>query len=201
MKIRFSLALGILVLLPVATAAPAMAQNRAQSWEFGPYLVFTDFDPDTEIQDETGLGFRFGYNFTPVHELEMLFDTVSSQDSVISEIDIDEWKFETNYVANFIFSHNQPVVPYFTTGLGFVRYEINDPLFGSDDETDPAFNIGGGVRFFFGKTFNLRLDFRSIFYQGDNVILRDIDFQNNEFSVGVGWVVGGHTGRGGHRYP
>jgi opacity protein-like surface antigen len=201
MKIRFSLAPAFLFLLLLVTAAPATAQNRSESWEFGPYLVFNDFDPDTEIKDEEGLGFRFGYNFTPVHELELLFDAVSTQDNVISEIDIDEWKFQTNYVANFNFSRNQPVVPYFTTGFGFVRYSIDDPVFGSDDETDPAFNIGGGVRFFFGRTFNLRLDFRSIFYEGDNVILRDIDFQNNEFSVGVGWVVGGRTGRGGHRYP
>jgi opacity protein-like surface antigen len=198
MRIRFPLFLCSIFLLCLATA-PSMAANRAESWEVGPYVVAVDFDRDIEVDDEAGLGFRFGYNFTRLHELEMLFDGVSTQDSVFGEIDVDQTKFETNYVFNFVIDRHQPVVPYLTAGLGFVRFEVNDPLFGSDDETDPLFNAGGGVRFFFGRDFNLRLDFRSVFFQGDNVVLADQDYQDHEFSVGVGWILGGRGGR--RHYP
>jgi len=194
MKIQAVLLTAVLLLSP-STALPALAQNRAESWEFGPYLVGVDFDPDTEIEDEVGAGFRFGYNFTRQHEIEFLFDQVSTEDSVIGQINVDSGKIASNYLFNLNYQRHQPVVPYLTAGLGFIRFDVDDPFFGSDDEVDTLFNFGGGVRFFFGPVFNLRLDFRSVFFQGDNVILRDLDFQNNEFSFGIGWVLGGRTGR------
>ena len=189
MKIKALLLLSLLPLLLSATSL-ARAQNRAESWELGPYVVGTDFDSQAEIEDAAGIGFRFGYNFTRLHEVEILFDAVHTQDSVINQIDIDEGKFEANYVFNFNVQRHQPVVPYLTAGLGFVHFKVDDPIFGTDDETDSLFNFGGGVRFFFTKTFNLRLDFRSVFFQGDNVVLRDLDYQDNEFSAGVGWILG-----------
>lgn len=172
-------------------ASPAAAQNRAGSWELGPYVLLTDFDPATEIEDDAGFGFRVGYNFTPLHEMEFLLDGTSTEDSVVGQIDVDVRKFQTNYVFNFNFGRRQQVVPYFTTGLGFIVFDVNAPGAPSDDELDTLFNWGGGVRFFFGQVFNLRLDFRMIFYEGGNEVLNDLDFWNNEFSVGVGWVLGG----------
>ena len=173
---------------------PARAQNRAESWEFGPYLVATDFDSATEIDDATGAGFRFGYNFTRLHEIEILFDGVSTQDSVVGQIDVQEAKVETNYVFNFNFQRHQPVVPYLTAGFGFLRFNVDAQGAGSADETDGLFNFGGGVRFFFGKIFNLRLDFRSVFFQGGNDVLLNLDYQNNEISFGTGWVLKANSG-------
>jgi hypothetical protein len=188
MRFRASLWLAALFVLPLAVGS-AQAENRAESWEFGPYLVATDFDSATEIDDATGPGFRFGYNFTPLHEIEVNFDMVDTEDSVTGQIDVHQGAVLTNYTFNFNFQRHQPVIPYFTTGIGFLRLEVDAPGAGSDDEVDGLFNFGGGVRFFFGRVFNLRLDFRMIFYQGGNQVLRDLDYQNNEFSVGVGWVV------------
>src|SRR5262249_9335790 len=68
-RFRIAALLAGFLLLPLA-ATQARAQNRGNSWEFGPYLVFTDYDSLTEINDDEGLGFRFGYNFTPLHQLE-----------------------------------------------------------------------------------------------------------------------------------
>jgi outer membrane beta-barrel protein len=168
----------------------AWAGIRSRSWEFGPYLVFTDYDPDTEIDDDEGLGFRFGYNFTRLHEFEAAFSTVNTTDNVFGDIDVHTGEAMANYTFNFNFERKQPVVPYFTAGLGLLRIEVDAPGGPNDDETDPFFDIGGGVRFFISKTFNIRLDFRSVFYEGDNTVLPEIDFNNNEFSIGVGWVVG-----------
>ena len=194
MKSRMLMLLSaVLPLLPMA-AGSALAQNRGQSWEFGPYLVATDYDSLTEIDDDEGLGFRFGYNFTRLHQIEVFLDTVSTHDSVTGQIDVRQGELATNYVFNFNFQRHQPVVPYITGGFGFIRFQVDAPGAGSADELDGLFDFGGGVRFFFGKTFNLRLDFRSIFYQGGNDVLRDIDYQNNELSLGVGWVIPAHTG-------
>ena len=177
------------LLLPLL-AAPALAQPRAHSWELGPYFNFTDFDSATEIQDDVGLGFRFGYNFVPMHEMEFSFDTLDTEDRVSGQIDVELTKFQVNYVMNLIFQRRQVVVPYFTAGLGLLRYEVSEPGFGSDDETDDLFNVGGGARFFVGKSFNIRLDLRWILYEGDDIVLRSIDYTNTEFSFGVGWILG-----------
>ncbi|MCI0407892.1 MAG: porin family protein [Acidobacteria bacterium] len=188
MRIRRHLLLTALFVLPLA-AGTAQAENRAQTWEFGPYLVFTDFDSLTEIEDATGPGFRFGYNFTQLHEIEVLFDTLNSEDTVSGQIDVHQGEVQTNYVFNFNFQRRQVVIPYFTTGFGFLRLEVDAPGTGSNDEVDPEFNFGGGVRFFMGRVFNVRLDFRFIFFEGGNEVLQGLDFQNNQFSIGVGWVV------------
>ena len=188
MRIRNGLCLAALLILPLA-AESTLAENRKETWEFGPYLVAIDFDSATEIDDDTGPGFRFGYNFTPLHEIEVNFDTVNTNDTVTGQIDVHQGEVQTNYTFNFNFQRRQPVIPYFTTGIGFLRLEVDAPGAGSNDEVDGLFNFGGGVRFFFGRVFNLRLDFRMVFYQGGNQVLNDLDFQNNEFSIGVGWVV------------
>jgi outer membrane protein with beta-barrel domain len=190
MKLKAPLLVAILVVCAVAAPA-ARAQNRSESWEFGPYLVGFDFDRDIEIEDRWGGGFRFGYNFVPMHEVELSFEGVETQDDVFNQIDVSVGQFQANYVFNFIFDRHQPVVPYFTAGIGAIHFEVDDPVFGTDDETDPLFSIGGGVRFFIGKVFNFRIDARAVSFSGDNVVLSDRDFTNNQLSIGVGWVVGG----------
>jgi opacity protein-like surface antigen len=190
MKIKTLLAPALLLVL-LAAASPARAQNRSESWEFGPYLAGFSFDDAIEIEDDTGGGFRVGYNFVPMHEMEFSFEGVDTQDDVYHQIDVTVTQFQANYVFNFVYHPRQKVVPYITAGLGGIRIEVSDSFYGTDNETDPLFSLGGGVRFFFTKQFNLRLDLRSISFTGDNVVLADQDFTNSEFSVGVGWVVGG----------
>ncbi len=180
-----------LLLVLFSAASPALAQNRSESWEFGPYLVGFDFDSEIEIEDKWGAGFRFGYNFVPMHEIELAFEAVDTEDDIFHLIDVKVAQFQANYVLNFIFDRHQKIVPYFTAGLGAIRFEVDEPFLGSDDETDSLFNMGGGVRFFFTRQFNLRLDARFVSYTGDNVILRDRDYKNQQLSVGVGWVLGG----------
>jgi len=190
-RLRIGLIPALLVIFPFL-ASPALAQNRAKTWEIGPFLTSTDFDADTEIKDEFGLGFRFGYNFSPLHEMEFSFDHVDTEDKVTGAIDTTVGKFQTSYVFNFNFDRHQMIIPYVTAGLGVIRFEVSAPGFGSDDENDNLFTWGGGVRFFIGKVFNIRLELRSVFFDGDDVVLRSIGYQDNEFSVGAGWVLGHH---------
>ena len=106
--------------LALATAAsPALAQNRSESWEFGPYLVGFDFDSEIEIEDKWGAGFRFGYNFVPMHEIELSFEAVDTEDDVFHLIDVKVGQFHADYVFNFAFDRRQKVVPYLTAGIGY----------------------------------------------------------------------------------
>jgi len=186
-----TLLLPAFLLVLLAAASPALAQNRSESWEFGPYFVGFDFDNEIEIEDEWGGGFRFGYNFVPMHEIEIAFEAVDTEDDVFHLIDVKVSQLQANYVFNFVFDRRQKVVPFLTAGLGAIRFEVDEPFIGSDEETDSLFNMGGGVRFFFTRQFNLRLDARVVSFTGDNVILRDRDYTNQQLSVGVGWVLGG----------
>ncbi len=187
---RRILLLSALLLVSLAAAPSALAQNRAGSVELGPYFVGFDFDHAEEIENAWGGGFRIGYNFTPLHEVEFSFEGVDTHDDVFHTIDVRVSQFQANYVFNFLFDRHQRVVPYVTAGLGNYHLEVHTPGFPSDSENDPLFSGGGGVRFFAGKVFNVRLDLRFAAFTGNNVVLRDVDFTNNEFSVGVGWVLG-----------
>src|SRR6266849_5601090 len=81
-------------LLP-ALATPAMAQRayRSRSMEhgseFSPYLTFNQFQSKAELDDEFGAGFRFGYLYTPHHEIEFMLNSVSTKDSVFTSDNVD----------------------------------------------------------------------------------------------------------------
>jgi hypothetical protein len=185
--------LSVLAILLAATllSGHAFAQNRDESWEMGPFITFNDFDADTEIDDDSGFGFRFGYNFTAMHELEFSFDGVDTEDDVFGVVDVEVDKFMTSYLLNFVFSRRQQVIPFFTAGVGWIRIESSSFGFGSDSEVDQLFTLGGGVRFFTGRIFHIRLDARRIFFEGDNDVLAGDDFTNTQLTAGVGWVFGG----------
>ena len=110
MKLK-ALLLPLLLLVSLAAASPALAQNRSNSWEFGPYFVGYDFDPAIEIENEWGGGFRFGYNFVPQHEIEFSFDGVETR-SIDHQTDVRVGQFQANYVFNFVFDRHQVVIPY-----------------------------------------------------------------------------------------
>jgi len=190
MKCKVLPLLALLFILPTVSL-PVSAQTRDNSWEFGPYLTANNFDNAIEIEDQSGGGFRFGYNFKAMHEIEFLLDGVDTEDSVFHFIDVKVGKFQVNYVLNLVFDRHQTVIPFVTAGVGTIRFEADDPFFGSDEETDDLFNLGGGVRFFFGKRFNIRFDARAVYFEGDDVVLRSDQYENTELTAGAGWVLGG----------
>lgn len=178
-------------LLWLAGCVLSQAQNRDNSWELGVFAAHHDFDSEVELDDESGTGFRIGYNIRAVHEIEFSMDQVDTQDIFVDDIDFEISKWQLNYLYNFVMGRGQPVVPYVTGGIGSLSLEENNPVFGRFEETNELFNMGVGVRFFVGEHFNIRLDLRSIFYEGDNEILFNDEFQNTEYSVGLGWILGG----------
>ncbi len=171
-----------LLVAPDSWAAPRRhAGGFREGFELNTYLAFTDFDSKSEINDDVGIGFRFGYLYTPNHEIEFMFNDVSTDDRFILGETIDVTQIQAAYVYNFT-SHG--VVPYLTAGLGFVHSDDSD--LGS--ETDPVLGLGAGVRFFLGRIVYARFELRHNRFSGDDIVFaRDQNFSFNEFAFGVGW--------------
>jgi opacity protein-like surface antigen len=185
----------ILLVVPLALAVllistdPLDAQTRRrpkprpfeEGFGFSTMFVHTSFEGRVEISDYVGFSGRFGYYFTPHHELESLFNWGSTEDAIYPAVRIDTFHFQFAYVYNF---RQAGVVPYLTAGVGFL--DIRDQSLGS--ETDLTLGAGAGIRFFVNPMFNFRLEYRLNRFEGDGrVFVRREDFNFDEFSFGIGW--------------
>ena len=190
MRRNLALTLVTLVLLTIPSLSQAAMRDR--SFELGPYAFGASFDDESNIENSGGLGFRFGWAFAAAHELEFSVDFLATEDDFDGRLDVDLTTFKVGYVFNI--APEAQIVPLLTAGIGFQNIEISeDTAFGTiffDDETDGLIFGGGGVRFFLGPVFNIRLDGQAVavFPDGeDNDTLLD-----GVFSVGVSWVMGGY---------
>lgn len=188
MKARFAI---VCLLLGGLAATPSLAQSSrprrtpppkpAPAWELNFNLVLTDYERDVDLDDEFGFGTRFGYLFTPAHEIEFLMNFVSTDDVVFPDLDVDTVNLQTAYVFNFTSSG---VVPYLTVGLGLLT--TDDEALGT--ETDFALGLGGGVRFFLGREAYVRVEYRYTQFEGDGeVYVNGLDVGVKELGFGVGW--------------
>ncbi len=177
---------GLAVSLTLMFASPALAQparpaNFTRGYEFGFYFAQNAFDDDALLDDEVGFGGRFGYLVTPDHEIEFLFDGVSTNDALFPSDHVDVTNFQMAYLYNFTRSG---VVPYITAGLGFLTADHD--YYGT--ETDLSYSFGGGVRLFLGHTFYVRFEARQNYWTGDGQAFFDgerLSMFNADF--GIGW--------------
>jgi len=179
----------LLCALAMLIATPADAQSRGRSrrrpveqgFELSTYFTQTDFDSKSEIDDEIGIGVRFGYLFTARHEIEFLLNAVDTQDAFVPQDNVNMAHFQVAYVYNFT---SKDVIPYVTAGFGVVDWD--DDFLGS--ESDGVLGLGAGIRFVAGEAFFLRLEARRNRFEGDlPVFLRGENFTFDEFAFGVGW--------------
>lgn len=190
----------ILLVVPLALAVllistdPLDAQTRRrpkprpfeEGFGFSTMFVHTSFESRVEINNYVGFSGRFGYYFTPNHELESLFNWGSTEDAIYPAVRLDTFHFQFAYVYNF---RPAGVVPYLTAGVGFL--DIRDQSLGS--ETDLTLGAGAGIRFFVNPMFNFRLEYRYNRFEGDGrVFASGEDFNFNEFSFGIGWRFPSH---------
>ncbi len=182
----------IVFALASAMAAPALAQYRrpyrtrtfehGYEWSFLP--TFTQFQSKEDLDDDFGFGARFGYLYTPHHEIEFLWSNVSTNDSFFTSDHVDLNNFQVAYVYNFT---KRDVVPYLTAALGFLHTDDHD----LGTETDFDSSLGGGVRFFLGRAVYVRFEGKREFFKGDGRVFADGErFHHDEISFGIGWRLG-----------
>lgn len=184
-------ALLALMALPIAVP-PAAAQYRrppraaqySRGFELSPYFTFNEFQNKAQLDDDVGLGFRFGYLYNPYHEVEFMLNGVETHDNAGFGERVDLSNFQIAYVFNFT---KKDVVPYVTGGLGF--FHSDDADLGT--ETDFVRAFGGGIRFFLGRNFFARFEIRENYFKGQGTVWADGEGQwVRETLFGVGWRYG-----------
>ena len=110
--------------------------------EIGFDFGLTEFDDDVGVDTAGRFALRGGYLFTHHFELEGQYSSATHDDI----IDVTLRTLFVNAIVNF--RTGKEVVPYVLAGAGFAKLEF-DP-FGIDD-TDTAWQVAGGSRFFFGQ--------------------------------------------------
>jgi len=138
------------------------------------------------VDSATFLGLRGGYNFTPAFELEGQFAS-SSEDGTVATVDYSTTMryLMANGVYNFRPAKKE-LVPYVMAGIG--RADISVESSGQTvDDNSMAYQIGGGTRYFFGKT--KRTGFRA-----DLSILKHDNFDDSTtvktLTAGFTWKLG-----------
>jgi hypothetical protein len=178
------LALGWLLATPLfaQSAHPRrITQPPPPAFEFCLSAVYTSYEEDVDLDDEVGFGARFGYLFTPRHEIEFVMNSTWTNDVVFPGIDVFTFNFQTAYVHNFT---SKDVVPYLTAGIGW--FTTDDESLGH--ETDFALGLGGGIRFFMGHVAYLRIEYRFTQFEGDlPVYANGVDVSVSEIGFGLGW--------------
>lgn len=190
MRLQRLLPVAVALVLVPAFIPEAHAQGRYRrpiaehAYEFSFLLSFNTFQDKEEIDDDLGFGARFGYLYTPNHEIEFLINDVSTNDSIFTSDTVDVTDYQAAYVYNFT---KRDVVPYLTAGLGFMHVDDRD----LGTETDGELGLGGGVRFFLGRAFYARLELRRNYFEGDGRVFADGEnFHHTQFAFGFGWRIG-----------
>lgn len=176
----------ILLIVVIFSVIPVSAAIRPGSSElslnlgvlrgddFGSVEVFFPDDPltpedesevvtfATNLEDELFIGFRYTYNFTSrlATELELaLIPGAAVNASDLGELfEVDIRFFNANAVFHLL---KGSFVPFATAGIGIADFK-SETIDGTTfiDESNFAFNFGGGFKIFLTDTFILRADIR-----------------------------------------
>ena len=141
--------LSLIAMFVLMLSTPAMASIGAGNTEVGVDFGMTQLDSNT--LDETGLtvGFRGGYHFTDLFELEGQFSSTSADAEVAGiDVDLDATTLFVNGVFNF--HPSEEIVPYVMVGIGTTDVDIKAAGVEVDDSAT-ATQIGFGSRFFIGQ--------------------------------------------------
>ena len=184
----------MMVAMALLAAGPAAAAEMRQ-FELGVFGGFYFADSTAGVDDDFVYGLRAGIVFTPVHELELVYDRVSTTFNSIDVGDLDE-EF-TSISLRWVFNFPRPsgrFVPFGAIGIGIMNDEIDpddkailpaDKAFKQKEDDDTLLTIGGGFRSFFGDNMALRVEGRLKSFRTFGV-----SQDNFEITLGLTWVLG-----------
>jgi len=184
--------LNLLILMVLVFSVPAVAATGEANGEIGFNFGSTQLDSDTGLDSATSLAVRGGYFFNKNFELEGQIAS-SSQDQEVQGTDVDG-TFRM-YMVNGLYNFQTPkeIVPYVMAGVGMMDTEVtlSDPFLGTVSDTDnsTAYQVGGGSRFFFGKT-------KKTAFRVDLSMIQESTFNetstHTNVSAGFSWKLGGN---------
>ncbi len=168
---------GIAACAVLLQAGVVLAENRAETITFAPYVGGYTFQGDQELETAPAYGFRLGYNLTDNWALEGIIDYVNTEGKKNSGIgDNQEMiRYGGDLLYNFMPKSN--LVPYLAAGFGGFNF--------NDSKAKAIFNYGGGLKWFMTDNVALRGDVRGLNYS-----MNDETYTNVEYTLGLHIAVG-----------
>ena len=174
----------------LVAAGPAFAGGEKGQIEIGAYggKFFPDDYGIYHPEKGTVWGGRLGYWLTQNWTLEGSLQKVSTHTQMdlvgVDEVDVKLGSYRLNLLYN-LGSSASKVRLFLTAGGGSEKTDIKTHI----DENKFGWNAGGGLRFFFSRNFNLRLDGR---FSSLQVVEGGGHEGNAEATAGLGLLFGGH---------
>ncbi len=172
-------------ILMLLLASPATAAEM-RTVELGILGGYNFGDSRAGVDGDFIYGVRAGYIFTPVHEIEVVYDIFDTTFNSPSFGRLDE-QFTTvslDWVFNFPRPHGK-LVPYGRLGLAWIEDEVTLSDGTPSRDTDNFLDFGGGLRVFTGDNFAFRFEGRFKSFATFNV--RQYNF---ELTAGLTWTMG-----------
>jgi hypothetical protein len=181
MKKLLMVCAGFMLLLVSPAAAAEM-----RTVELGLFGGYYFGDSNAGVNGDFIYGLRAGYIFTPVHEIELVYDIVDTTFNSVSLGRLDE-EF-TTFSVDWVFNFPRPsgkLVPYGRLGLAWVEDVVTLEDGTPSRDTDNFINFGGGLRVFTGDNFSFR-------FEGRFKPFRTFDVRqyNFELTAGLSWTLG-----------
>lgn len=165
-------------------AAVAHTEILEKSSDLSAFAGFLSIDMD---ETELVVGARYGYNVDKNNALEATVEFMSPEKTKVLIYHLN--------IRHYISIENQPVLPFFTGGVGAVKYTFDQGVpetARAIEGTSFSVNFGGGLQYFTGEHVAERLDIRDIIvFYGDKVIGSQIidvgNVQNLEVTAGISY--------------
>lgn len=162
------------------------AQEPELSYYITPYIGYTWFDNDQNVDNSPAYGLRIGYNFTKYFGLETSIEYINTNHDAAthSSHSVNIGNYRLDGIFNLL--PDSQLVPFIFAGVG--GQYIDYPK-GTHDRNAATVNYGGGLKLFLDESTALRADIRQIhvFQKID-----DIDNRRDiEATVGITYYFGG----------
>lgn len=160
-------------LLPGGTAA----QMEAGAFTVSPMIGGYIFEGNQDLKDKPVYGVGVGYYFDRQLAAEAVFNYIDTE-SDVGGGDVKAYLYRLDGLYHF--NIDDRLVPYVAAGVGGITFDRDR----GDNNNDPLFNYGAGLKYFITENMALRGDVR-------HVISFDSTHHNLMYTVGLTFFFGG----------
>ena len=168
--------LGTAACMVVLQAGSALAENRADTVTFAPYVGGYTFQGKQDIDTAPVFGLRLGYNLTDNWALEGVVDYLNADHDAGG--DVEMLRYGGDLLYNFMPKNS--LVPYLAAGVGGLKFTS-----GTFPDQRLVANYGGGLKWFMTENVALRGDIRGLNYKYDGDLVTNV-----EYTLGLHVAVG-----------
>lgn len=175
---------------------PEMVKNRnvplAKRFEFGAFL---GTNVNEAFYDQILYGAQATYHFTEMSGVQLLFSMINASSSQyvpqLNEVSTPPLRYELLPKPKYFFLGSYEFTPFYgkisitkQSVLNLTTFAtLGVGMFALGDTQTPVLGIGLGQNFFFGKSWGLKLDMKSLIYSGIDPVSVDLNAVGKTASV------------------